>query len=71
MDEWKIETLKAKLLEFHHSFTDVRLVDDDIEISFSDGNPMVSREFVWGSDTRELLEELEEVLRGGENGYSV
>jgi len=61
---WKVAALKLQLQEIHPSCTHFELTDDGIEIHFIDGNPMEAGEFVWGSPTRESLDELEDLLRG-------
>lgn len=62
-DTWKIETLKARLLEIHPTFLDVYLPEeDDLEMHFSDGDYMQACEFTYGSETRDILEELADLL---------
>lgn len=65
----EINYLKAKLKAIHPTLTDASIVDGEIEIRFSDSpHPMVATGFVWGSETRNLLEQLEDELLELEEG---
>lgn len=60
---WKITVLQRELKELHPTMTHVNLDEDGyIDMYFFDGHPMCASEFVYGSKTREILEELEELL---------
>lgn len=65
-DRWKIQSLRDRLEEIHPTLDRVYLNDDtdpQIEITFSDGgHPMIATSFIYGSETRNILEELEELL---------
>ena len=61
--DWKIQTIENSLREIHPTFTKALIVDGQIEIYFSEINyPSIASGFVYGSETRNLLEELEEIL---------
>jgi len=62
-DSWKIISLQNRLLEIHPTFTKAELTEDGIDIYFSDGNPMGEQEFIYHSETRNILEDLEDLLR--------
>ena len=60
---WKITSLKLQLKEIHPSATHIELTSDTIFMHFEDGSKMEPSEFVWGTQTRKALEELETLLR--------
>lgn len=70
MGAWKVQHIHNQLQLIHPTFVGV-LVDEDGEIwmQFSDGDPMYAGEFYYGSQTRELLDELEDLLLRREDGY--
>jgi len=57
-----LRLLKEKLRLLHPTMIDVVLVDGEVEMQFSDGHPMITSEFVWGSETRNVLMEIENLL---------
>jgi hypothetical protein len=62
-DNWKIQALENSLREIHEDFERALIVDGEIEIYFKDvGYPSVKTGFIYKSPTRNLLEELEELL---------
>ena len=51
-----------ELRAIHPTLTRVAMEDGEPLLYFSDGPPMVSGEFEWGSPTRLLVDELEDLL---------
>lgn len=60
---WKITALQLQLKEIHPTATHIELTSDTIFLHFENGDKMEPSKFVWGTETRNALEELENLLR--------